>query len=203
MMSKAPLYFLIVMISILTAFPVLAAVKIGQAAPVFNSVDTNGEPFNLDDYKGKTVVLEWSNHQCPFIIKHYGTGNMQRAQEIAVGKDVVWVTIRSSAPGKQGHVSAIQANEIARETGSHATIQILDPDGEIGKLYGAKTTPHMFIVDKDGTLVYAGAIDDNTSPNPETVKGAKNYILAALDDLEAGRPVQTAQTAPYGCSVKY
>lgn len=189
--------------ALIIAGPVMAAPQVGQPAPDFMAKDVNGNDFKLSDHKGKVVVLEWTNHECPFVIKHYDTGNMQKSQQIARDQGVEWITIVSSAPKYQGHVSAEEAKTIVSDAGANPTAKILDESGEIGKLYNARTTPHMFVVDADGALAYAGAIDDNSSPRHTTVEGAKNYVLAALDDLAAGRDVQTAQTAPYGCSVKY
>lgn len=187
----------------LLAAPALAAPEIGKPAPDFTATDVHGQPFKLADQKGKTVVLEWTNSKCPFVIKHYETGNMQKLQKDATEKGVVWVTINSSAPGRQGHVSNAEAIKIMQQAGAAQTVQILDESGEVGKAYGASTTPHMFVIDAEGTLVYMGAIDDNSSPKHETVEGAKNYVAAALASLEAGQPVETAVSQPYGCSVKY
>ncbi len=183
--------------------PASAAPEIGKAAPEIIATDTNGNPFKLSDHKGKIVVLEWTNHECPFVVKHYGSGNMQAAQKKASEHGVAWVSIVSSAEGKQGFVTAEEANKVIAESGASPTVKLLDPSGEIGKTYDAKTTPHMFVIDMEGNLAYAGAIDDNASPNPATIEGAKNYVLAAIDDLKAGKAVETAQSAPYGCSVKY
>lgn len=183
--------------------PALAAPEIGQPAPDFEAVDIHGEPFKLSDHKGKTVVLEWTNHLCPFVIKHYSTGNMQATQKAAMDKGVEWITIVSSAPGKQGHTSVEEAATIAEEAGAQITTKILDESGEIGQMYDAQTTPHMFVINDEGVLVYAGSIDSNSSPNPKTVDEATNYVLAALGSLEAGEPIETAQSAPYGCAVKY
>lgn len=183
--------------------PAKAAVEIGETAPAFSAVDINGNEFNLADQVGKTVVLEWTNHGCPFVVKHYSTGNMQAVQKKATDNDVVWVSIVSSADGKQGNVTAEEAQKLVEEKGAHATHRILDPSGEIGKLYGAKTTPHMFVISAEGNTVYAGAIDDNPSPSPKAVEGAQNLVLAALNDLASGVPVQVPSTVPYGCSVKY
>ncbi len=183
--------------------PAFAAPEVGKPAPDFTATAIDGSTVTLSAYKGKPVVLEWTNHECPFVAKHYGSGNMQKTQKAAVEGGAVWLSIVSSAPGKEGHVTPEEAKKIVADTGALATARILDEKGEIGKLYGAKTTPHMFVIDKDGTLVYAGAIDDKPSTDPKTVEGAKNYVTAALDDLAAGRPVQTAQTEAYGCGVKY
>lgn len=177
--------------------------EVGKMAPDFNATDINGETIKLSDLKGKNVVLEWTNHQCPFVVKHYSTGNMQKVQKTATEDGAVWISIVSSAPGKQGNINAEEAMGIAKEKNINATTKILDPSGEIGALYNAKTTPHMYVINKEGVLAYAGAIDDTPSPNPSTVEGAKNFVLAALDDLNADRDVKVSNTVPYGCSVKY
>lgn len=179
------------------------AVVEAKMAPSFSATDIYGKAFDLDSQRGKIVVLEWTNHDCPFVKKHYSTNNMQKAQKMATDQDVVWVTIVSSAPEKQGSVTPEEAKAIIKEKKSHETTRILDPSGEIGHLYGAVTTPHMFVIDTEGHVAYEGAIDDNPSPSPEAVEGAENYVLAAIEDLQTGVPVQTAQTRPYGCSVKY
>lgn len=187
----------------LAAVPAYAAIEIGKPAPDFAGTDSNGKTHKLSDYKGKIVVLEWTNPLCPFVMKHYDAGNMQKLQEEYTGKDVVWLSINSSAAGKEGNQSAEDANKYMTEKKSKATARILDPSGEIGKAYDAKTTPHMFVIDKDGNVVYKGAIDDNDSTKQETIAAAKNYVKAALDSVMEGKPVETAQTKPYGCSVKY
>ena len=192
---------LVMMVMLLA--PADAAVEIGKPAPEISAKDTNGNDFKLSDHKGKIVVLEWTNHDCPFVVKHYDTNNMQSAQKKARDMGVEWISIVSSAEGRQGHVSAEEANKITTEAGASPTAKILDPSGAIGKAYAAKTTPHMFVIDADGNVAYAGAIDDNSSPRPSAVEGAKNYVLAAVEDLQAGNSVATPQTAPYGCSVKY
>lgn len=187
----------------LAVSPVQAAV-VGEAAPAFTGTDTNGTAHNLSDFAGKTVVLEWTNNGCPFVRKHYDTGNMQSAQETATAMDdVVWLRVISSAEGKQGFLSGEEANALAEKEGVKATATLLDPSGEIGKAYGAATTPHMFVINPEGTLVYAGAIDDNSSYDPASVEGATNYVLAALESVKAGESVDPAETKPYGCSVKY
>lgn len=183
--------------------PAFAAPEAGKPAPDFSATDVNGQHFKLSDHKGKVVVLEWTNAECPFVQKHYETKNMQNAQKTALEKGVEWVTINSSAEGKQGHVTADEAKKIATDEGATNTAEILDASGEIGHLYGAQTTPHMFVIDKDGNVAYMGAIDDNSSPKHDTVAGAKNYVLAAIDELNAGTPVSTPVTQPYGCAVKY
>ncbi len=186
------------------AFPVKAAVEVGQAAPDFTGKNViDGTDFKLSDLKGKTVVLEWTNPECPFVVKHYGSTNMQTLQQAAKDKGVVWVSINSSAVEKQGHLTPETAPALIKEKGIHSAAYILDETGEIGKLYGAKTTPHMFVISPEGTLAYAGAIDNNPDPNPETIKGATNYVTAALDELAAGKPVSMPTTPSYGCAVKY
>lgn len=183
--------------------PAMAMTEIGQPAPDFETTDASGNAFKLSDHKGKIVVLEWTNHQCPFVVKHYSTGNMQSVQNQVRDQGVEWVSIVSSAPGRQGHTSAKEALQIVTDQNANPSIKILDESGEIGKKYGALTTPHMFVIDAEGTLAYAGAIDDNSSPNPKTVEGANNYVLAAISDIKEGNAVQIPQTQPYGCSVKY
>ena len=180
-----------------------AAPVVGEPAPEFTAIDTNGVERSLSDFKGKNVVLEWSNHQCPFVVKHYGPGNMQKVQKESTDNGAVWLTIVSSAEGKQGAISAEESNEVMKEVGAHSTARILDPSGEIGKLYAAKTTPHMFVIDKDGILAYAGAIDSDSGFKPSSIEGATNYITEALKSLNAGEAIKVASTKPYGCSVKY
>ncbi|MCZ8116102.1 thioredoxin family protein [Silanimonas sp.] len=180
-----------------------AAATVGQPAPAFTLTDTKGTTHSLADFAGKTVVLEWFNHECPFVKKHYGAGNMQRQQAAATGKGVVWLTINSSAPGKQGHVNAEQANAILGEWKASPTAFLLDHDGTVGQAYGAKTTPHMYVIDGEGVLRYNGAIDSNPSADPADIPGATQYVEAALGDLAANRAVARGTTQPYGCSVKY
>ncbi len=180
-----------------------ANAEIGAAAPDFEATDTNGNAFKLSDHKGKVVVLEWSNHQCPFVWKHYSEGNMQATQKKAKELGAEWVTIVSSAPGRQGNVSVEEANKITADEGAEISAKILDESGEIGKMYGAQTTPHMFIINEEGMIAYAGAIDSNSSPNPKVIADATNYVTAALESLKAGEEIAVAQSKPYGCSVKY
>ncbi|GER08521.1 thioredoxin family protein [Iodidimonas muriae] len=182
---------------------VRAAPEPGQEAPVFSAKTTVGDVISLEDLRGKRVVLEWTNDGCPFVTKHYETGNMQKTQRMLTEDDVVWISIISSAPGKQGYATADEANAIAARHGSYTNHIILDPHGDLGRLYGARTTPEMFLIDSDGTLAYAGAIDDRPSARHSSVEGATNYLLAAYEDLKAGRPVAKASSQPYGCSVKY
>ncbi len=180
-----------------------AAVKTGDAAPTFSGTTAKGETFTLADQKGKIVVLEWTNKDCPFVKKHYKTGNMQKLQKAAAENGVVWVSVLSSAEGKQGHLTADEAlANVAMKEAAPAHL-VLDPSGEIGTLYAAKTTPHMFVIDAEGNLAYHGAIDDVSSADPADVEKANNYVTAAIDALKAGKAVETASTSPYGCSVKY
>jgi peroxiredoxin len=172
-------------------------------APDFVGTDSYGKTVTLSELRGRTVVLEWSNHGCPFVGKHYRSGNMQALQKEAVGQGVVWLTILSSAPGTQGNVTAAEANELTRSRGASPTAVILDPSGTIGRAYDARTTPHMFVIDKTGTLVYMGGIDDKPTTDVADIATAKNYVRLALGAVAAGKPVQEAVTRPYGCSVKY
>ena len=183
--------------------PALAAANVGTAAPEFTAIDSNGTERSLSEFLGKTVVLEWTNHDCPFVRKHYESGNMQALQSEYTAQNVVWLSIVSSAEGKQGHIDGAKANELTETRNASPTAVLLDPTGVIGKAYDAKTTPHMFMINQEGVLVYAGAVDDIPSMRKSTVNQAKNYVRLALDDVLAGRDVQTALTQPYGCSVKY
>jgi peroxiredoxin len=178
-------------------------VKVGSDAPDFTLKDTSGKAHSLSDFKGKFVVLEWFNEGCPFVKKHYTSGNMQKLQKEYTGKDVVWLSINSSAPGEQGHMTPETAPKTMGEWKMDSTKVLLDHDGKVGKMYGAKTTPHMFVIDKAGKLVYQGAIDSKPTPNTADLDGAENYVRVALDNSMAGKPVATTSTKPYGCSVKY
>lgn len=180
-----------------------AAAKIDEAAPDFTLTDSRGQTVSLSDYKGKPVVLEWTNHECPFVRKHYESGNMQKLQRDYTGKGAIWLSIISSAPGKQGHVSGDQAEELTKSRAAAPTAVLLDPTGKVGQSYGAKTTPHMYIIDKEGILRYAGGIDSIKSTDQADIKTAKNYVAQSLDELLAGKPVSEPATAPYGCGVKY
>jgi len=181
----------------------VAAPQIGQPAPEFTLTDSNGQSHNLSDFKGKFVVLEWLNHGCPFVQKHYDGGNMQGLQKEYTGKDVVWLSIASSAPGKQGHMSPEETNKTKEEKDAAPTAVLIDADGTVGKLYDAKVTPELFVINPEGTLIYAGAIDDKKSVDAADVAGATNYVKQALDEAMAGNPVSTPQTEAYGCGVKY
>lgn len=180
-----------------------AAPEIGKPAPSFVLKNTEGKDVSPADYKGKIVVLEWINLGCPFVKKHYGSGNMQKLQKDYTAKGVVWLSVASSAPGKEGYLKADGWKKAIAEKGSAATAVLLDPDGLAGRAYGAKTTPHMFVIDAEGRLAYKGAIDDRPSVDPADVPGATNYVRQALDSLLAGKPVATPSTTPYGCGVKY
>jgi peroxiredoxin len=185
------------------AAPACAASTVGEPAPAFTAVDANGKTRSLNEFKGKTVVLEWTNSGCPYVRKHYDSGNMQALQRSAANDGVVWLTVISSAPGTQGYVAGADARAWkAKEKAAHADL-LLDPKGVVGRAYEAKTTPHMYVIDKTGKLAYMGGIDDRPSSDPDSLKGAKNYVVAALADVKAGRPVAQATTRPYGCSVKY
>lgn len=177
--------------------------RIGEPAPIFEAMDTQGTLRKLEEFRGKLVVIEWFNPQCPFVKKHYDSGNMQRLQEQYTGRDVVWLSVNSSAPGKQGHVTPEQANAWAAEQKTHATAMLLDPAGAIGRRYGAMTTPHVFVLDPNGVLRYQGAIDDTASTDQADIPQSKNYVAQALDALLAEQPVEVSSTQPYGCSVKY
>jgi peroxiredoxin len=181
----------------------LAETEIGKAAPNFTLPDTNGKEWSLANFKGKYVVLEWYNPDCPFVGKHYKSGNMQGLQKEFTSRGVVWLSIDSSAPGEQGNYPPAKLNEISARDGAARTALLLDPDGKVGRLYGAKTTPDMYIVNPNGILVYKGAIDNKRSTDLADVKTATNYVKSALQAVMAGKSVTTTDTQPYGCSVKY
>jgi peroxiredoxin len=183
--------------------PVWAAPELQKPAPDFSVEGSDGKTHKLADYKGKYVVLEWWNKDCPYVRKHYDSGNMQALQKEYTGKNVVWFTVLSSAPGKQGHVSAADANKLMAEAKASPTTVLLDPKGVVGRAYEAKTTPHMFVIDPKGTLVYMGGIDDKRGTDRAEIKTATPFVRLALDQSMAGQPVKTASSAPYGCSVKY
>ena len=177
--------------------------KVNSAAPNFQVKDALQKIHSLGEYRGSWVVLEWYNKQCPYVKKHYGSGNMQKLQKTYAEKGVKWLTVISSAPGKQGYLTAEQAVANATNAGSKATSVLLDSDGAVGKAYGAKTTPHIFVIDPKGTLVYEGAIDDNDSADPSVIATSKNYVVAALDAGMTGKAITVKTSKPYGCSVKY
>lgn len=181
----------------------LASSLYAAEAPDFTLTDTNGNEHSLSDFEGKVVVLEWFNSGCPFVKKHYVKGNMQSLQETYTGKGVVWLTVCSSGPGKQGHDTAEGHNKKIEDWKIKSTAFLIDEDGKVGKAYGAKTTPHMYVIDSEGELVYQGAIDDKRSVNPNDIPKSKNHVREALDAVLAGDDVEVATTKAYGCSVKY
>ena len=197
--------------SILTILASLAATTllaldsppVGSAAPDFSLTDAKGKTHSLSQYKGKYVVLEWFNPECPFVKKHYGSGNMQKLQEEYTSKGVVWLTIDSNAPGTEGNLTSEQAVQKMTEWKTHQTSLLLDPEGKAGRAYGAKNTPNMVVINPEGKLIYEGAIDSKATPNPTDIPSSTNYVKVALDESLAGKPVTTANTRPYGCSVKY
>jgi peroxiredoxin len=187
-----------------TSVAAVAEVKTGAPAPEFGPIQTTAKnPASLSDYRGKIVVLEWLNHGCPFVKKHYQSGNMQALQKKLTESGVVWLSVVSSAPGKQGHVDAGGALREKAQHNSEASEILLDPEGKVGKLYGAKTTPHMYVIDPQGTLVYQGAIDDRPGTDQAEIKGARNYVAQAVEELKQNKKVSVASTKPYGCAVKY
>ncbi|MCS7079483.1 MAG: thioredoxin family protein [Chloracidobacterium sp.] len=185
-----------------TAETVAVELATGTPAPPFTAVDSNGKTHSLSDFKGKFVVLEWVNFDCPFVVRHYKSGNMQALQRKYTAKGVIWLSINSSAVGKQGYFTPAEINAKLKERNAAPTAYLIDTDGKIGKAYGAKTTPHMFVIDPQGNLIYQGAIDDSASTDVNE-KAKINYVEAALDAAMAGKPVATPRTKPYGCSVKY
>lgn len=181
----------------------IAAPEIGKPAPAFTAVDSNGKSHALADFKGKTVILEWTNDGCPYVKKHYGAGNMQKIQKDLTADGAVWLSVISSAPGKQGHVDGKGANDLTKSRNAAPTAVLLDPKGTIGRAYEAQTTPHMYVIDGKGVLRYMGAIDDKPSTDVASIPGARNYVRDAVAAVKAGKPVEVAATDPYGCSVKY
>lgn len=181
----------------------IAALKVGEPAPGFEAVDTGGKTHRLEDYAGQVVVLEWTNHDCPYVRKHYDAGNMQAQQRAAAEAGVAWLSVISSAPGKQGHVSAAEADALTADRNASPAAVLLDPEGRMGRAYGARTTPHMYVIDGRGTLVYQGGIDSIRSTNPNDIDQARQHVRVALDEVLAGEAVSEAVTRPYGCSIKY
>jgi peroxiredoxin len=180
-----------------------AEAEIGKPAPAFTLPTCESKSVSLSDYKGKVVVLEWTNYGCPFVVKHYGSGNMQKLQADAAAKGVVWLSICSSAPKQQGHATPADALKACTEKNSAATAYLIDESGATGRAYGAKRTPEMYVINADGILVYQGAIDDKKSVDPADIATAKNLVAAAIDETLAGMPVSTPETEAYGCSIKY
>jgi glutathione peroxidase-family protein len=191
------------LLCLFTSFSISAAVNIGEKAPNFSLVDSNGKTHQLSDFKGKFVVLEWVNYDCPFVVKQYQPGKMQQLQKNYTSKAVIWLSINSSAKGKQGHFTPAQINQRITELKASPSAYLIDTDGKVGRMYGARSTPHMFILDPKQNLIYEGAIDDIRSANPDDVAKAKNYVETTLDAVLAGKPVPIAVTDEYGCSVKY
>jgi hypothetical protein len=183
--------------------PLISAARVGGAAPEFTGTASNGKTLHLADYRGKYVVLEWHNNGCPYVRKQYNNGNMQRLQKRWTGQGVAWFTILSSAPGKQGYVTASEENDYLVKMQAAPTAAVLDPTGEIGHLYEAKTSPQMVVINPQGVVIYDGAIDDKPTTDLDDVPGATNYVNLALEQAMAGKQVQTPATRPYGCSVKY
>jgi hypothetical protein len=197
------LFATLFVLGIFVLLPTIWAAKIGEAAPDFTATASNGKTIHLADYRGKYVVLEWHNNGCPYVGKHYRSGNMQRLQKEWTGKGVIWLTILSSAPGKQGYVTAGEENDYLTKMQAAPTAALLDSTGEIGHLYDAKTSPQMVVINPEGILIYSGAIDDKPTTDLQDVPTAMNYVSLALEESMAGKTVQTSTTRPYGCSVKY
>jgi len=189
---------------VVTALSMVAlAAKVGEPAPNFTATDSNGKVHSLSSYRGKFVVLEWHNQGCPYTQKHYNSGNMERLQKEWTQKGVIWLTVISSAPGTQGYVTAEQENDYMRRMNAAPTAALLDATGDLGHLYGAKTTPQMFIINPDGVLIYDGAIDDKPTTDEADIATSRNYVSLALSEAMAGKPVSAPTSRPYGCSVKY
>jgi hypothetical protein len=179
------------------------AQKVGDPAPEFQATDSNGQVHKLSEYRGKFVVLEWHNNGCPYTRKHYESGNMQRLQREWTSRGIIWFTVISSAPGQQGYVTAQQENDYMKQMNAAPTAALLDSQGDLGRLYAAKTTPHMFIINPSGILIYDGAIDSKATADQADIASATNYVTQALEEAMAGKPVGTPTSRPYGCSVKY
>ncbi|UTW53917.1 redoxin domain-containing protein [Kordiimonas sp. SCSIO 12610] len=197
------LVFALIIVVALSVAGIANGVEVGKPAPNFTAVDSKGNEVSLSDFLGKPVVLEWTNHDCPYVRKHYGSGNMQRTQSALTDDGVVWLSIISSAEGEQGYVSGAEADKLTATRGAYPSSVLLDPEGDVGRLYAARTTPHMFLIDEKGIVQYQGAIDDRPSARPASLKGATNYVKAAWDSLKAGNDIEAVNTKPYGCSVKY
>ena len=180
-----------------------AQAAIGQPAPAFTLTGVDGKAVNLADFRGRFVVLEWNNPHCPFVVKHYGSGNMQSLQKRFGAQNVAWLTINSTNAGHSEYMAPAALSAWMKEQGGAPTAVMLDADGKVGRAFGARATPHMYVIDPKGTLVYAGAIDDKRSANPADIKTANNYVVQALNEALAGKPVSAASTTAYGCSIKY
>jgi hypothetical protein len=192
-----------VAIAALAATPIAAQQVTGRPAGNFRLMDADGKAVTLGQFKGRPVVLEWNNPGCPFVQKHYDSGNMQAAQAKAKAMGAAWLTINSAAPGKQGYMTGAQAKALIAKVKAQPTAYLLDPQGRVGKGYGAKTTPHMYLIDASGTLVYQGGIDDKPTADKADIAGARNHLLAALGEVKAGKKVSMPEARPYGCTVKY
>ena len=207
-MKKAIHYllFLSVNINLFAATVVLQNPAVNQNAPLFSGIDSYGEQINLSDFKGQPVILEWTNHECPYVAKHYTENNMQAVQKMAQDEGIIWLSIVSSTPGDQGHINSVTANELTQSRNAYPSHVLLDESGEIGMQYGAKTTPHMYMIDSDGILRYKGAIDDvgrGMKFFSASLKDAMNYVALQIDDLKNANQLDVSSTVPYGCSVKY
>lgn len=190
-------------LAVLFTLEAAAAPQPGAPAPDFSAIDSRGHSVRLSELRGRPVVLEWTNHECPFVRKHYGAGSMQALQKQALDRGVTWLSVISSAPGKEGHVDGARADQLTRERGAAPTAVLLDASGAVGRAYGAKTTPQLFLIDPKGTLLYMGAIDSIASADVDDIARAQPYFRQALDEALAGKPVTRAVTKPYGCAVKY
>jgi len=202
-MKRSMLFSMLVGLMLCAAPLLIWAAKVGEAAPDFTASASNGKTVRLSEYRGKYVVLEWHNNGCPYVGKHYNSGNMQRLQKQWTSRGVVWLTILSSAPGKQGYVTASEENDYLAKMQAAPTAALLDPTGDIGHLYDAKTSPQMVVINPQGVEIYDGAIDDKPTTDLQDVPNATNYVSLALEAAMAGKQVQTPATRPYGCSVKY
>jgi len=204
MRSKQPiLFFLIIGLLFIAPSGLRAELTIGQQAPDFSLQGVDGNEHSLSEYDGKYRVLEWTNYECPFVKKHYGSGNMQQLQKTYTEKGVIWLSVNSSAGGKQGYFSVKKWKKEIQEKNAVPTAVLLDASGKVGKMYGAQTTPHMYVIDPDGKLIYEGAIDSIPSADQGDIPKAKNYVSSALDESMSGQPVTDPFTKSYGCSVKY
>jgi peroxiredoxin len=202
-MRRSTICLVVAAFALIVAPLLVWAAKVGEPAPDFTGTSSAGKTIHLADYRGKFVVLEWHNNGCPYVKKHYNSGNMQKLQKEWTAKGVVWLTVISSAPGKQGYVTAAEENDYIAKMEAAPTAALLDPSGVIGHLYDAKTSPQMVVIDPKGIVIYDGAIDDRPTANPADIEGATNYLNLALEQAMAGKPVTTPTTRPYGCSVKY
>jgi peroxiredoxin len=202
-MKRSHPSWVVVVLALLVTPLLRAAAKVGDPAPDFTASGSDGRTYHLADYHGKYVVLEWHNNGCPYTRKHYESGNMQKLQKEWTEKGVVWFTVISSAPGTQGYVTAGQENAYMAKMHASPTAALLDPSGDLGHLYDAKTTPHMIVINPQGSIIYDGAIDDHPTSDQADIASSKNYVEEALTEAMAGHAVEMAVTRPYGCSVKY